>query len=172
MTFASMNANAGQIERSPEVAQALGLFVARWSLFEMSLLMPLILAAQMSQETAAAALSSVNSSEGKLGLVKNVIMNSALDDTKKNELRQLINQTIPLCAERNALMHHLWAVEATGDIFTVDNRKPVGDAGRFTVRTVEEINALSNRALEAAHSICAASGSGWVPKSAVAALKL
>lgn len=59
----------GGLKDNPGAARLLGEFIARWSMAEATLMMPLLVAmGSNNQEVAAAILSSTNSTEGKIKL--------------------------------------------------------------------------------------------------------
>ena len=125
----------------------------------------------MSQETAAAALYSVNSTEAKIALAKHVVENSALDDVEKVEIKTGLNELLGVCAERNALMHHVWADSLEGPR-VIDYRKPAGHKDRAKSRSVQDIALIAHRAMDAASTICSASKSAMFSAEMVADLRM
>lgn len=164
----------GGLQHHPRLAALLGEFIARWSLAEAALLMPMMVAMGSRHQTVAAAmLAATNSTEGKIKLVKAAVENMATPTDRKLPIRESLKKLETLCGERNALMHHLWAVDAaTGGAVTIDYRKPVGDPGRITARNEDELRDLCNRTVETARDICSACDSSWVDDNDVERTRL
>ena len=165
----------GGLQDNPGVAALIGEFIARWSMAEATLMMPLLFAmGSQDQEVAAAMLSSTNSTEGKIKLVRAAVENMAeRRPDRRAEIKRALATLMRLYEERNALSHHAWAFDrSTGGAVTLDFRKPVGDRARITPRSEDDLRSLCNRTVEAAKEICAASGSDWVDEEIVEKLRL
>lgn len=163
---------AGQTERDPEITFLIGLFVARWSLAEYSLMMAYLVATGSSrQEVATTVLASTNSAEAKIKIVLKLIAIAPIDESRRGAIRKAIKRLEKLCPERNALMHHLWGHRDNGESVTIDYRES-DEAKQQTVRTATSLRSLSNDVVDAALSICVATGSKWIDDAAAAQLKV
>ena len=162
----------GMIE--PETASLVGQFIARWSFAEMTLLMPLAVAMNSSnQGVLASILSSANSTEGKIKLVTAAVENMISHLDRKEPIKKALNKLNKLCEERNAICHHTWAFDHTSmQSKTIDYRKPIGDSKRITHRTDDDIRKLCNRTVLAAKEICIATKSTWITNENVQMLLL
>lgn len=165
----------GGLQDNPGVAALIGEFIARWSMAEATLMLPLLFAmGSQDQEVAAAMLSSTNSTEGKIKLVRAAVENmTERRPSRKAEIKRALKTLAALCEEQNALSHHAWAFDrSTEGAVTIDFRKPVGDPLRFTPRSEDSLRSLRNRTVEAAKEICSASGTAWVDEEVVEKLRL
>lgn len=162
------NMFAGQIETDEEITRLIGIFVARWSLAEYSLMLAFLAATQSNrQEVATTVLAATASAEAKIRIVQKLLGVAALPEDRRVAIRRAVKQLEGLCQERNELMHHLWARRDTGEIVTIDYR----DNGQ-KIRTVESLKALCNSVVEATHAISKATGSTWINEVGVQALKV
>lgn len=164
----------GGLGGQPEIARLVGEFIARWSLAESALLMPLLVAMDShDQEQAAARLASTNSTNGRIALVGKAVEKMTARPHLKAPIAQALNKLEKLCDERNALCHHLWAVGlSTNAAVTINYRIPVGKPKRITVRSDAYLRSLCDRTVEAARDICAASNSTWVDDDDLKRLRL
>lgn len=163
----------GTLEIQPEIADLIGKFIVRWSMAKFTLMMPLLVAMDTTnQEVAAAILSSTNSTEGKIKIVKTSIENMNRQQELKPAILKSIVQLEKLCPERNNICHHAWASDFNNNcIVTIDYRK-AKNPGRVTVRLADDLRVLCNRTIDAAHAISAASGSLWITELQVKYLHL
>ena len=100
--------NAGQLP--DEQSSLVGLFIARWSLAEFSLLIPVMHAAGVTQEVAAVLLANTTSAGAKIDVAKSIVSASSLIDQKQTDkINKAINKLYDLVKDRNAVAHHLWA---------------------------------------------------------------
>lgn len=164
---------AGFIDGSPDVAMAIGLFVARWSLAEMPLIMPMLLATKSSQEVCASMLASTNSTEGKIKLARSAVAHSVtiVSDAEKSAIDKVLRDFVSACPIRNDMMHHLWGRRTDGLVCTIDYRKKVDD-DRLRGRTAVTIFDACNTALDIAYRLCKVTGSPFVNEEAVRLLTL
>lgn len=165
--------NMGSLIAHPKIAELVGEFIARWSMAETALLMPLLVAMNSSrQEVAAAILSSTNSTEGKINIINRAIDNMVDHSERKVPMKKSLKKLEIICPERNFICHHAWATNSDdGSVVTIDFRKPVGP-GRFTVRSENTLQEICNRTVDAAREICFAAGSDWIDEEAVRKLRL
>jgi hypothetical protein len=162
----------GQIEAYPEIAHLLGLFVARWSFAEYSLMLAFLVALDSrQQEVATTVLASATSAEAKIQIVLKTLGVAKLPDVRRNTIRTAVRALDKLCPERNALMHHLWGRRSTGEIITINFRE-ANPTKAQTIRTPASIKALVNAVVDAAYGISKATGSTWIDESAAAQLKV
>lgn len=169
-----MSLQLAQLEQTPEIAQALGLFVARWSLAEFCLVMPMLAATNSSQEVCAAILSATNSAEGKIKVVRAAVQHSnreILPNGKEDVLR-VLRDFMGICTDRNNLMHHVWAVNDESHALTINFRESSESSGRTTIRSLEHLVEQSNRSLDIAYRLCSTVGSRFITQSIVEKLKL
>lgn len=167
------NLKLGYLKERPAVALLLGEFIARWSLAETAMMLPLQVAlGSPTPEVVSGILSATNSTEGKIKLLKVAVENMAASVEDKAALKRAVKKLEGLCEERNALCHHTWGFDAaTAGAATVDFRKPDGP-GRITPRSEDYLRDLCNRTVEAARDICAAADSKWVDDATVQLLRL
>ncbi len=164
--------STGHLDQHPEFSILVGQFIARWSLAEFALLMPLRRATGMSQETASSLLSSINSAEGKIKAITSVVKNAPFNAAEANGILAALGALSKLCEKRNVVAHHLWAVGHDHNVYTIDYRRPDGAAGRICCWTERDLTDLCNATVAAARDICAASGSTWVTDATVKAMML
>jgi hypothetical protein len=162
----------GQIEADPEITSLLGIFVARWSLAEYSLMLALFVAiGSRRQEVATTILASATSAEAKIQIVLKTLGVATLPEERRDGIRTAVKALDKLCADRNALMHHLWGRRSTGEIVTINFREP-NSAKAQTVRTHASISALCNAVVDAARGISEATGSTWIDAATAERLKI
>lgn len=162
----------GQLEKDPEVLALVGLFVARWSLAEHSLMLAYLLAINSTrQEEATTVLASTNSTEAKIKIVLKLLEIAPLTDLRRDAIRNAVKKLSKLCETRNSLMHHLWGYRDNGETVTIDYREP-DDAKKQTVRSAKDLRALCNAVVDATHAISLATGSSWIDGVAAVQLKV
>ncbi|WP_149312212.1 hypothetical protein [Methylobacterium sp. P1-11] len=158
----------GFIDDHPDIVIALGKFIARWSLAEATLTIAFGIAAKVEQDISAGVLSSTNSAEAKIRLVKTAVKQSDLPEDNKKSMTEALSGLLKLCERRNEICHHIWGATNHGDVLTWDFRQPPGLMKRHKFRTTADINRLSNAAIKSAYEICKSSGSRWVTEATVA----
>lgn len=169
---ASFEIYPGQIETDPEICQLLGIFVARWSLAEFSLMLALLVALNSrQQELATTILASATSAEAKIQIVLKSLGVAKLPDDRRTAIQKAVKALDKLCPERNALMHHLWGRRSTAEIITINHREPEPLRAQ-TIRTASSIKSLCNAVVAAAFGISSATGSSWIDASAAENLRL
>lgn len=163
MTSGDIRYGLGSLDKAPAIAVLIGEFIARWSLAEATLILPLLVAMNSrGQEVAAAILASTNSTEGKIKLVRTAVENMQRHHEKRDPIRSSLKTLMSLCEHRNSLCHHTWAFDFVNNHFvTIDYRKEQ-DPGRNTERSEADLRDLCNRTMVAAKAISAAAGSSWV----------
>lgn len=163
---------AGQIEKDPEITSLIGIFVARWSLAEYSLMLAYQVAVGSArQEVATTVLASTNSTEAKIKIILKLLGVAAISEVRKNAIRKAVKQLEKLCPERNNLMHHLWGYRDNGESVTIDYREP-DDAKKQTVRSAHDLRVLCNAVVDATRGISLATGSSWIDGAAEVELKV
>lgn len=162
--------SAGQLP--PNQATLVGLLIARWSLAEFSLLMPVIRATGVTQEVAAALLATTTSAGTKIDVTLSIVSASALPKNEKDDIIRSIKTLKKLVEQRNIVAHHLWAMSSDGETHTIDKRKLDNDPARMKRWSADDMKALINQTVQAAHEICRSSGSPWIDETAVKALML
>ncbi len=164
--------SAGQIEADPEITRLLGIFVARWSLAEFSLMLALMVAlGSGDQEVATTLLASTPSAEAKIKIVLKTLDVAKQSKDLRDAIKKAVKVLDKLCPERNALLHHLWGRRTTGETITQNYREP-DPAKAQTVRTVESLKALCNAVVDAACGTSTASGSSWINATDAKRLKI
>jgi len=163
----------GSLASVPEVAMLLGEFIARWSLAETTLLFPLLVTLNSSnQEVGAAILASTNSTEGKIKLVRSSVENMPQQDARQAAMKSSLKEFEALCVERNAICHHLWAFRQGDEhATTIDYRRPA-NPGRFTSRSASSLRELCNKTADIAFAICILAGSSWITEETVKRFRL
>jgi hypothetical protein len=162
----------GQVEADPEITSLLGLFVARWSLAEYSLMLAFLVAiGSRRQEVATTVLASATSAEAKIQIVLKTLGVATLPDERRDAIRMAVRTLDKLCPDRNALMHHLWGRRSTGEIVTINFRES-DTAKAQTVRSPASIKALCNAVVDAAYGISEATGSTWIDAAAAEQLRI
>jgi hypothetical protein len=163
---------AGQIEANSEITSLVGIFVARWSLAEHSLMLAFLAATgSRRQELATTILSATASTEAKIRIVHKLLGVSAMPDERRKAIRKAVKELERLCQDRNAIMHHLWGRRDNDEIITIDYREP-DTAKSQSVRTVTSLKTLCNAVVDAAHAISQATRSIWIDKEAASKLKV
>lgn len=157
----------GYLDDAPELCRLLGLFVARWSLAEATLLYPLKCAVSGSDHVLVSLLSSAVSTEGKIKLVKSSVQSSGIPSDKKIAILKSLKDFEKACEQRNSFMHHLWCRSENDEVVTFDYRKPPGQNLRKTRRSEEDIKSACNNATVIAFEICKAAGSDWFTEEAL-----
>lgn len=169
---------AGYLERAPEMCRLLGVFVARWSLAEASLLYPLMLVSGADEHILVGILASTNSAEGKIKLVKTAIKAAEMDEETRKKINRSLSALEDLCRKRNGFMHHLWCVDPIGTPFTFDFRQAPArldtplSKQRRALQTEGQLVEACNQVLQAAYEICAAAGSDWINTKSLELLTL
>ena len=167
----SINFEAGRIESDQDIPRLLGLFISRWSLAEFSLMLAFMVSTGVKdQAVATTVLSSTHSAEAKIRIVKKLTKRSLLPVEQKREILSSLKNLERLCEKRNSIVHHLWAQDVNGKIWTLDYRES-GDGGR-KLWSAEAIIDLCNEVVDAAATICAATKSTWLTSDGAKVLKL
>lgn len=164
----------GTLITHPQTISLMGEFIVRWSLAEMTLIMPLLVALDShNQDVAASVLSSTNSTEGKIKIVRSAVQTMNDRFSRREGVLKVLSRFEKLCPERNLLLHHVWAYEEVNQqIVTIDYRKPPDHPGRVTTRSLESLIDLCNHIALISAEICAASGSSWITEEAVKGWRL
>lgn len=168
-----MRFEVAELGSHSRIAELVGHLIARWSLAEASLMLPLLVAMNSdNQEVAAAILSSTNSTEGKIKLVKTAVDNMTHCHELQDPIRKALKRLEGLCEERNTICHHVWAFDAHNKcMVTIDYRRPK-DPGRFKVRSEDSLRSICNRIVDVAKEISSASGSTWIGEEGIGKLRL
>ena len=162
----------GQIEVDPEITAPIGIFVARWSLAEFSLMLAFMVALKSrEQEVATTVLASATSAEAKIQIVLKTLAFRKPSDGRCDAIRTAVRALDKLCPERNALMHHLWGRRSSGEIITINHRE-TDPAKVQTVRTPASLRVLCNALVDAAYGISHATGSSWIDAAGADQLKI
>jgi hypothetical protein len=162
----------GQIEADPEITLLIGIFVARWSLAEFSLMLAFLVALGVrQQEVATTVLASATSAEAKIQIVLKTLEVANQPKDRCDAIRTAVKALNKLCPERNALLHHLWGRRSTGEIITINHREP-NPASAQMVRTPASLKVLCNAVVDAAYGISSSTGSNWIDAEAAKQLKV
>jgi hypothetical protein len=162
----------GLIEDDKELTSLLGIFVARWSMAEYVLMLALMVALQtLRQELATTILASTTSAEAKIQIVLKTLNVSSIDEDRRSAIREAVKALSPLCAQRNALMHHLWGTDVKGGATTIDYRQSE-PSKMHSFHDASTMRALINKVVDAAHGISEATLSKVVTASIAERLKV